>query len=373
MILDVYKEQTEHKHKYLRAYLATWFKILISHKTITNEKYNQIIYVDSFSNAGEYTKHEKGSPLIALEIFNNILKAEKNKKLDIEVKCYFNDYDKTRVEYLEELINKESFDRRIKIKYNAITANEHIVEVMKEIKKYSSKKALFFIDPYSVADDVVSLESLKLILENNDTEIIFNHMVSDVVRNIKNYPEKYETFYQLEKNTLNIPKKGKEFNDIFTNNLKKEINKAIYIASYEFLNTKNVTIYFLVFITHHPTGYEKMKEAIWKVSDGELYHKNTGNKNCENLSLFSNEDNTKLKQEKRAINIKNKVEDLKGILIQKFRGKEVNYEEIYEFVLKYTIFTKGHIQQKTLSPLEKEGKLIRIGTNISNSIYKFKE
>lgn len=373
MILDVYKEQTEHKHKYLRAYLATWFKILINHKTAANEKYSQIIYVDSFSNAGEYTKHEKGSPLIALEIFNNILNSEKNKDLDIQIKCYFNDYDNSRVEHLKELISKESFDKRIEIKYSAITANEHIADVMKEIKKYSSKKALFFIDPYSVAGDVVSLNSLKLILENNDTEIIFNHMVSDVVRNIKNYPEKYGTFYKLEKNISNVPKKGKEFNDIFTNNLKKEISKEIYIASYEFLNTKNVTIYFLVFITHHIRGYEKMKEAIWRVSDGELCHKNKGDKNCENLSLFSNEDNNKLKQEKKEINIKNKVEDLKEILINKFKGKEVTYQEIYDFVLKYTIFTKGHIQQKTLTPLEKEKKLIRLGKNINDSIYKFKE
>lgn len=143
MILDIYKEQTEHKHKYLRAYLATWFKILINHKTTANEKYSQIIYVDSFSNAGEYTKHEKGSPLIALEIFNNILNTEKNKNLDIQVKCYFNDYDNSRVEYLKKLISKESFDKRIKIKYSAITANEHITDVMKEIKNIHLKRLYF--------------------------------------------------------------------------------------------------------------------------------------------------------------------------------------------------------------------------------------
>lgn len=34
-------------------------------------------------------------------------------------------------------------------------------------------------------------------------------MVSDVVRNIKNYPEKYETFYKLEKIFQIYLKKGK--------------------------------------------------------------------------------------------------------------------------------------------------------------------
>ena len=56
--------------------------------------YEKIIYVDSFSNAGEYINGEKGSPIIALNIFNNILKEYKNKKVTVE--CYFNDYDKER-------------------------------------------------------------------------------------------------------------------------------------------------------------------------------------------------------------------------------------------------------------------------------------
>ncbi|WP_027127956.1 three-Cys-motif partner protein TcmP [Fusobacterium perfoetens] len=365
--LDEYKEQTEHKHEYLKEYLPVWFYILINRKISNNIKYNNIIYVDSFSNAGEYKNGEEGSPIIALKIFNDILLKNKDKK--VRVKCYFNDYNEERIIHLKELIEKMSLDNRIKVEYDEITANEHIKKVMKIIKRYSNKKVLFFIDPYKIADDIVSMSNMKQILEDDDTEIIFNHMVSDVVRNIKEYPEKYKNFYRLDKN---LQKSGKEFNEIFINNLKKEVDKEIYTASYEFLNTKNVTIYFLVFITHHPRGYEKIKEAIWRVSDGDLQHKNKGEKNNLNLSLFSDEANKKLKKEKREINIKNKVEDLKEILINEFKGKKVTYQDICKFVVEKTIFIESHIQRKTLTPLQEEGKIIREGTNKVNSTYIFK-
>ncbi len=362
--LDEYKEQTEHKHEYLREYLATWFKILINHKTNLNMSYEKIIYVDSFSNAGEYINGEKGSPIIALNIFNNILKEYKNKKVTVE--CYFNDYDKERKEYLEKLIGNLVLDKRIKIYCSQITANEHIFDIMKKIKQYNSKKALFFIDPYKVADDVISMECLNKILKDKDTEIIFNHMVNDVVRNIKCYFEKYKDFYRISKNEQ---KKANEFNNIFINNIKKENNIKLFISSYEFLNTRGQTIYFLVFITHHAKGFEKIKEDIWRVSNGNLIHKNKGNNNNCNLSLFPEENIKEIKEFK----IKNKVEDLKDILLNEFRGKNVKYDEIKKFVIEETIFTSGQIYRKTLIPLKEEGKIKIIGKTMETSNYIFLE
>lgn len=362
--LDEYKEQTKHKHEYLKEYLATWFNILINHKTSSNMSFEKIIYVDSFSNAGEYITGEKGSPIIALNIFNDILKKHKNKKIIIE--CYFNDYDKERKEHLENLIKTLNLNEKIKIYCDNINANEHIFKVMEKIEQYNNKKALFFIDPYKIANDVISMQSLNKILKDKDTEVIFNHMVNDVVRNIKHYPEKYQDFYRINKNEQ---KKANEFNNIFIENIKKENNIKLFTSSYEFLNSKGQTIYFLVFITHHVKGFEKIKEDIWRVSKGDLIHKNKGSSNNFNLSLFPDENIKELREFK----IKNKVEDLKDILLNQFKGKNVKYEEIKKFVIEETIFTSGQIYRKALIPLEKEGKIKIIGKIMETSNYIFPE
>lgn len=364
--LDEYKEQTKHKHEYLREYLATWFNILINYTTSSNMSYEKIIYVDSFSNAGEYITGEKGSPIIALNIFNDILKKDKNENKKITVECYFNDYDKERKEHLKKIIENFELDERIKIFYSQITANEHISCVMKKVVQYNNKKVLFFIDPYKIADDVISMESLNKILKDKDTEIIFNHMVNDVVRNIKHYPEKYQDFYRINKTEQ---KNANEFNELFIENIRKENDVRLFIFSYEFLNIKNQTIYFLVFITHHNKGFEKIKEAIWRVSKGDLIHKNKGNSNNCNLSLFPEENIKELKEFK----IKNKVEDLKDILLNEFKGRNVKYEEIKKFVIEETIFTSGQIYRKTLIPLKKEGKINIIGKIMETSDFIFLE
>jgi three-Cys-motif partner protein len=53
---------TKGKHEVLRHYLEAWFPIL-------GFTQGRIVFIDGFAGPGEYAGGEKGSPLIALDVF----------------------------------------------------------------------------------------------------------------------------------------------------------------------------------------------------------------------------------------------------------------------------------------------------------------
>lgn len=349
MKLDKCQEQTKHKHLYLKEYLKRWFLVLGN-----VDYWDTLVYIDSFSNAGIYEDGEKGSPIIALELFDYYLKKD---NLNKKVICYFNDYSKEKIDKLKEIVDELDILPNIEVKYEVKEAKFHIEKVCTDIQKIRNKKVIFFLDPYKISENIITMENFKMILNDKDTEIIFNHMVNDVYRNIEIYPEKYREFYRLKEGDK-IEKNGVFFNELFIKNIKREVDEKIYITSYELLIQTNITLYFLNFITHHKKGLEKMKEAIWKISDGDFYYKNKGEKEESNLKIdFKTDSGNNFYEEIRKIKIKEKVSDLKGILLEKFKGQIVTYTEVKDFVLEETVFLKSHIINKTLKPLEKENKI----------------
>ena len=56
------EDHTVGKHRVLQRYLEAWLPIMLR----SNER---VLFVDAFAGPGEYTRGEKGSPVIALEAF----------------------------------------------------------------------------------------------------------------------------------------------------------------------------------------------------------------------------------------------------------------------------------------------------------------
>jgi len=269
---------------------------------------------------------------------------------------FLNDYDKERVDHLERLVSSQNFPKEIRIDFKCMKANDHVDYVLKKIKRLNKKKSFFFIDPYKVADNVIKLEKIISILdEDNYSELIFNHMVNDTVRNIRTYSHKYLPFYKgLTKESIS-EFKSEDYNKLIIEYVlrKSKSHGRVYAASYPFYNSKNRELYYLLIFTRNQVGFNKIKESLWKVSDGLLVHKNKAQSDIQ-ISLFETCDNT-VEQCITEYTISTKVDELKDVLISEFSNKTVRVEEIIDFVEKETIFHKGHIKMRTLKPLEVDG------------------
>lgn len=366
--LDPYGEQTEAKHKYFKDYFFKWVTI------IGNSNYcKNLIYVDSFSNAGKYQDGSVGSPIIALDCINSYIK--KNECTN-RFYVFLNDYDQERIDYLKNIVQSRHYSKNIVVDFKCMEANDHIEFVLKRIKIIHSKKSFFFIDPYKVADNVIEIDKLVEILhDDNYSELIFNHMVFDTVRNIKTFPEKYLPFYKgVEEKSIDSLT-GDKYNQIvieyITANSCTAKNKKIYFASYPFLNSRNRELYYLLIFTKHPVGFNKIKESLWYVSDGILEHKNSV-QSKDQLSLFDTcgEIVTKCVND-YTINVK--LEHLRELILEEFTGKTVFIEDLIKFVEEETIFHTGQLKTKTLRPLEQEGKIKYInGVRKKNYTYPAK-
>ncbi len=350
--LDPYGEQTEAKHEYFQDYFYKWVVILGQAKY-----YKNLIYVDSFSNAGEYVDGSYGSPIIALKSISAFIR--KNEYAPI-FHVYLNDYDCERVEHLRKLISDINLPTGINIDFKCMKANDHVDYVLKKIKNINMKKSFFFIDPYKVADNVIKLEKIVAILnEENYSELIFNHMVNDTVRNIKTYPEKYLPFYKgLTRDHLD-EYKSEDYNKLIIEHVLRSCKgeSRVFTASYPFYNSKNTELYYLLIFTRNQIGFNKIKESLWKVSDGLLMHKNEAQSSTQ-ISLFETCEN-EVSKCLTEYTISTKVDELKEILISEFSDKMVSIEDILDFVEKETIFHKGHVKKRTLKPLEAQG-LIKV-------------
>ncbi|MDR7667340.1 hypothetical protein RG963_16505, partial [Methanosarcina sp. Z-7115] len=111
---------------------------------------------------------------------------------------------------------------------------------------------------------------------------------------------------------------------------------AKYVRSFDMINGSNQTIYRLVFGTNSIQGLRKMKESMWKV-DGQ--------------GTFTFSDRTDPFQTV-LFELKPDYNDLKKLLVNKFKGKTVTIDKIKEFIVTETAYLDSKIKTEILKPME---------------------
>jgi hypothetical protein len=108
------------------------------------------------------------------------------------------------------------------------------------------------------------------------------------------------------------------------------------------LDQRNLPIYDLFFATKSLEGLKKMKTSMWGVDPvGGVHFSDRAARN-QNLVLFEpTADLTPLRRS----------------LLDQFAGRVATIEEVEEWILLETPYHPGHIRQKTLLPLEREGSI----------------
>jgi three-Cys-motif partner protein len=352
-------QHTEAKHAILRKYLDAWLPIIT--------KWNgRVLYIDGFAGPGEYIGGEDGSPIIAI-------KAVLEHKINItsEIIMLFIEADKDRYDYLKQKINSMNIPSNIEIKPINARFDETLTEIFEYLDEQKTRlaPAFVFIDPFGFTR--IPFNLIKRIMGNKKCEVLITFMFEEINRFISNknlWDSLTETFGTNKWKVVISEQDSKKRNELLHSIYKEQLERDAgieFIRSFKMINKINKTDYFLFFGTNNITGLKKMKEAIWKLDKSGSFQFSDATYNPNQSVLFEMEPN---------------YNQLKTILLKKFKGKSVSITDLEYFILTQTPFRETHYKTQILRFMEKgepaeikvrcQGKR-RSGTFPSHCIVKF--
>ena len=308
-----YMEHTRVKHILLRKYLEAWIPIL--------GKWNpKICYFDGFAGRGEYADGTLGSPLIALKVADSLSHYFGN------LICFFVEKDPENFKNLEIILEREKpkiHSQKIKVRKENDEFANVIYDNLEDLEKEKNilVPSFFFIDPFGFSG--IPFDIIKKILENPKTEIFFTFMIRDITRFIQ-LPELEDIFNKLFgtvkwKNILKSSQKpALPLINLYREQL-HEVADVRYSWPFRVCTSKKVqTLYYLIHVTNNLKGHLIMKNIMFNQSaDGNF--------------AYLGPEEIVARTQMRLFDV-HSIQDLKNYLLERFKGKNLGYEEIQEQV-----------------------------------------
>jgi len=322
----------------LGAYLAAWFPIL------SRSGAEHIIYIDGFAGPGNYIDGEDGSPIVAL-------KALGVRGNQVRASFHFHFVERMRRMALALDGNIAALRAANGIPHNAVIriharttfAEAFEATIGPELARFPGAPAFALVDPFGWTG--IPLAIMQRLMTRPRTELLVNFMFEEVNRFL-NHPDQPKNFDELfgcenwrQGYSLAGPARRKFLHDLYQQQL-HTVAGAKYVRSFEMVNERGASDYFLFFATNNLLGLSKMKEAMWKVDPGggARFSDTT---NPDQLVLLAPEPDRHL---------------LRRQLVERFSGKRVRVADVERFVLEDTAFHAGHYK-KVLGELEKTDSL----------------
>jgi len=324
------------KHFVLQEYLKAWLPIISSWN-------KRILFIDGFAGPGTYKNGEDGSPIIALQTFQQHANL---KHTDFEITFYFIEKDKARKENLDKLVDvlKPDLPGSFHIHVEQSSFDESLTDALDEIDQQNQILAPCFamIDPFSVSDTPMSL--IERILKNNVSEVYISVMYEWINRfkEHDNFEQHLDALYGCAewRSCIEIEDSAERkafLFDLYKQQLKKA--GAKYVVHFE-LYEGNRLVYAIFFGTKHLTGCDRMKQAIWKVAPfGDFAFRGTHSDQLTLTLEFSD------------------FSPLIQSLQKKFRNQGwVNIQSVLDYVMSdETDFHSGQVKSKALREMEDKG------------------
>jgi len=334
----IYREHTRVKHEILRKYLPAWL-------TILGKYHPRLCYFDGFAGRGEYLgEHGErfpGSPLIAMQIAEELIEQKKVK----EVVPIFIEKDPHNFANLQAVLkaNKSQFPHV----GEPIFANEEFVKVISDVlQKVGPQLApsFFFIDPFGFSG--VPFSTIKGILSIPRTEIFFAFMIRDINRFLAErhlWPVFDELYGTSEWRTfLDEPDRERSLRELYTQQLRDEA-KAKYTWDFRVCADERMqTIYYLIHATKHFKGLKLMKGILYRQGAGGMF------------AYLGPQDST-IRYQTRMFD--DDIPSLKKFLVSRFSGETLAYNQVLEQSYMDTPFIDKHYRE-ALKSLEGEGNIL---------------
>lgn len=346
-----YKEHTRVKHELLKKYLYAWIIKL-------GKFHRKICYFDGFAGRGEYTDGTFGSPIIAIQVANQLLEQCEIKGHPMyfdEFVCINIEKDLDNFNNLETVIEQEKEKLKYKDKIKIININNEFAPIISEVlKKVGANIApsFFFIDPFGWSG--LPFDIIKEILSLRRTEIFLTFMTRDINRFLQT--EKFEeVLHELYgvtdwKSLYNIPdwqKRDQALKDLYIQCLRENAKVKFTFAFRLCMDEKYQTLYYLIYATNNFDGLFIMKSIMYNQgSSGTFAYLGPNEVTYRSQYMLFAED----------------IPSFKKYLLKRFAGRSITYRKIEEESYMDTrSFIDKHYRE-ALKKMENEGyiKISRI-------------
>ncbi|MEK7309219.1 MAG: three-Cys-motif partner protein TcmP [Planctomycetota bacterium] len=345
-----YREHTRVKHILLQQYLKAWIPIL--------GRYNSTIcYFDGFAGRGEYLDDKgvliaEGSPIIALkeaDAFSDSFK---------KFLCFIIEKDSDNFQNLTAVLDREKTNIKNWDKIEVVKENNEFAFVIDSVFKSLEQKqstlvpSFFFIDPFGYSG--VPFKVIQKILSNPKTEVFFTLMTRDINRflEVGHAEQHLDELYGTKewKNLQSSPKPEVALVDLYRKQLHNSAKVKYSLAFRVCMPEITQTVYYLIHVTNNFKGHNIMKSIMYNQSaDGKF-------------AYLGPNDLTE-KSQVKLFNVNN-ISDLKQCLLERFKGKTIEFAKIHEITCEpwYTEppFIDTHYKD-AIEELEKEKKVVITG------------
>lgn len=308
--------RTRAKLEILRNYLGAWFGILAA------SGFKHVFYVDGFCGPGQYLGGEEGSPVIATRLANSTAQ----KTPGFKATLIFVDSKPKAIRHLRSLPEIKNHHSNVDIDVKEGIFTDEIDGIAAELANNPKSPTFSFIDPFGFSHS--PLDKLKLLMHNERSEILVNfvcgfmnrfkeHEDDEITGNIKN---------MVGADDLNKIIDAADSIDAFCVAFERNLKQiGPFTLKFMMRDEKNIRDNAFFFCGRHARGFEKIKQAMWKVDPvhGNSFsvHKQLGADQVQN-DFFETGPQTQV---------------LSRLLLNQYTGhKDVTVEEIFKWVIKET-------------------------------------
>ena len=334
------REQSQIKSRIVDKYFWAWAKIILPSVIKHGDR---IAYIDLFAGPGRYKDGTKSTPLLILET------AIKNPDIRDRLVSIFNDGDVGNTKSLESAIAELPGIETLK--YKPKVHNELVGEdIARSFEQARMVPSLVFIDPWGYKG--LSLRLINAVIKDWACECVIFFNYNRINMGLPNpyVEEPMKALFgdvravRLRDSLTGLPPREREFAVV------EELTKALtemggrYVLPFTFKNANGTrTSHHLVFVTKHVRGYEIMKEIMAKES-------------IEEQGVPAFEYNPATTRQPLLFELARPLDELEGMLLDRFAGKEMRMVDIYDAHHIGRRFIKSNYKEALLS-LESQGRV----------------
>lgn len=323
----------------LGAYLKPWFAIL------SHGGFPHVIYVDGFAGPGRYSGGEDGSPIVALKAL-----AAHGPELQSAFEFHFVERDRRTVEALTaniEALREQGLvlpSTSINVHERQSFEDAYDQTIAPRLAQLAGAPAFALVDPFGWTG--IPMRIMADLMKRPSTELLLNFMFEEINRFLshKDQPQNFDALFGCpdwrKADELSGHARKNFLHDLYRDQLRSAAG-ARYVRSFEMLNDRGASDYFLFFATRSLLGLRKMKEAMWRIDPaGGMRFSDATNFNQQ--VLFEPKPDTRL---------------LRRMIEAHFSGRRAAVRDVELFVLEDTAFHAGHYKTSVLREMEGTGHL----------------
>lgn len=340
---------TKAKHDLLVRYLHAWFAIM-------GRSQRRAIVLDGFAGPGRYEDGEDGSPLLVLDAL--IDHVDRPNWSINEFVLLFNEYDAERYESLKSVLAEyqeevEPWPANVKL---LDPRNDSFGELgramLASLSGNDMAPTFAFVDPFGYKD--VPLDLIAKLVSFDKCELFIYFDFNSVNRfatagNVDHHFDKLFGTDEYQQAPPSGPERQQFLHDLYESQL-RSVCRFAHVRSFAMVNDSGHIGNYMFFCTRNLRAFDRMKEAMWKLSPSGDYR--FEDQLAGQDVLFEDE---------------NATGPLRDFLLGRFAGETVLIDKIIETVIEETPFHSAQVKQKTLAPMQREGLISAVNQSRANT------